>query len=249
MWFLNMNNQYLSNLQVRQAILYAANRLDYIGSVGSAATPADSVIDGAYPFGISNTHTEKANLGYNFNLTKAQQLMTSGGYPNGFTLKLDAVATNLVPYEILQAQLAKINITININPVDATTYQKDIATTNEPLFTNALGFFGTPQQAFQNYFEGSAALNWQHYSGADALIQKAAKTLNPVAQQKLWTSIDDKILSDAAVIPLYTSQNVYAGSCGFTWGGANPPVKIPSSWDGTYLATVNRSQTNCQPRQ
>ena len=51
-----------------------------------------------------------------------------------------------------------------------------------------------------------------------------------------------------AVLPQYTSENSYAGVCGFTWGGANPPIKIPSSWDGTYMATVTHEST-CKPLQ
>jgi len=242
--FFDTQNQYLSNVKVRQAIAYAANRNDYVATVGSAAQPAFSAWSNAFRYGIPNSHTQKAGLAYNFNLAKAKALMKAAGYPNGFSLTVDSTSgTNIM--DILQAQLQKIGIKLNLKVVDPTTYEKDISTKNQAIFTNALGFFGSPQELYSNYFLGDGALNWTHYSGADNLIAQAGKQTNLAAQQKLWTEINDKILSDMAALPLYTSDNVYAGVCGFTWGGANPPIKIPSSWDGTYKATVNSSDKSC----
>lgn len=243
--FFNVKNKYLSDVRVRQAIAYAANRQDYVASAGTTAKATSSAWSDAFAHGIPNSHTNSAGLAYNFNLAKAKSLMAQAGYAHGFTLKVDINASAPTIMNILQAQLKKININLKLNAVDITTYKTDISKANEAIFTNALGFYGSPQEAYSNYFEGGGALNWTHYNGADSLIAQAAKELDPKKQQQLWTQINDKILSDAAVLPLYILENTYGGVCGFTWGGANPPVKIPSSWDGTWKATVDRNVKSC----
>lgn len=243
--FFDTQDKYLSNVLVRQAISYAANRADQVANVGSTATPVASAWSDSFAHGISEAHTKSVGLDYDFDLSKANALMAQAGYPQGFTIKADVSTASPESMDILQAQLKKINITLDLNPVDATTYKADISKGTQPIFVNALGFYGSPQDAYSNYFASTGALNLTHYSGADSLIAQAAAETDATKQQTLWTEINDKILSDAAVKPLYTSENIYAGVCGFTWGGANPPVKIPSSWDGTYQATVNSSIKSC----
>lgn len=243
--FFNTQDKYLSNVLVRQAISYAANRSDFVASLGTSATATSSAWSDAFAHGISDAHAKSAGLTYDFDLAKANALMAQAGYPQGFSLKVDVSTAAPETLNILQAQLKKININVELNPVDATTYKADISKGTEPIIVNALGFYGSPQDAYSNYFASTGALNLTHYAGADSLIAQAASETDATKQQALWTEINDKILTDAAVKPLYTSSNVYAGVCGFTWGGANPPVKIPSSWDGTYNATVDTSVKSC----
>jgi peptide/nickel transport system substrate-binding protein len=249
--FFDTTNKYLSNVLVRRAIAYASNRSSYVESVGKTAQPAVSAWDSSFAYGIPNSYTEKMGLAYNFDISKAKQLMTKAGYPNGFTLTADVDSEAPTIMEILQEQLKPIHITLKLNSVDPTTDEAAEESGNQPIFTNALGFFGSPQQVFQNYFAspsagpGDGALNWTHYTGANSLIAQAASETNIAVQEKLWKEADNKILSDMAALPLYTNNNVYGGVCGFTWGGTNPPVEIPSSWDGSYQMTVNTHDTKC----
>ena len=64
---------------------------------------------------------------------------------------------------------------VNLNLVSTTVLQQDEAAGNG-AWSDALGFFDLPA-GVQNYFLGGAGLNWQRFSGADSLIEKAARTI------------------------------------------------------------------------
>ena len=93
---MTLNNAYgpLQNKLVRQAILYATDKQAIIqaasGGYGLAAG-SDTVPADPFYLNLSNT--------YPYNPTKAKQLLTQAGYPNGFSLSL-----TLPPY--FYAQLA-----------------------------------------------------------------------------------------------------------------------------------------------
>lgn len=113
----------LANPKVRQAISYALDRESIVDSLG-------------YGYWISTSqYAVPGTVSYNTalpeikqDLTKAKQLLDEAGYPNGFTVQIlgSTVTTFKDMMVAVQAMLAKINITVNINLIDHPAYNTAI---------------------------------------------------------------------------------------------------------------------------
>jgi ABC-type transport system substrate-binding protein len=103
----------LDNVKVRQALNYALDR-DALNAVlfDGKAEP----MWGFWPRS-SKFHDPKLDDYYKIDLTKAKQLLSEGGYPNGFTLQLVVPNTGGVTTtatELVQQQWAKIGVKVEL---------------------------------------------------------------------------------------------------------------------------------------
>jgi ABC-type transport system substrate-binding protein len=103
----------LDNVKVRQALNYALDR-DAFNTV-----LYDGKTEPQWGFWSSKSkfHDKALDNYYKLDLVKAKQLLTEGGYPNGFTLQL--VVSNVpnittTATELVQAQWAKIGVKVEI---------------------------------------------------------------------------------------------------------------------------------------
>jgi len=103
-------NDPTGNVQVRRAISHAINveevvKAAYLG----LATPATQ-------FGIGSHYLNKDIVGYSYDPEKAKALLAEAGYPSGFKTKLqtEAGGANSIVLQIIQANLAQVGITADI---------------------------------------------------------------------------------------------------------------------------------------
>ncbi|MGH3585695.1 MAG: ABC transporter substrate-binding protein [Pseudonocardia sp.] len=254
-WYAAFNSKIepLDDVRVRQALSYALNRADYIASAGErTARPTLAVWGDQLPAGVPDAHVQEAGLAYEFDLEKARSLLAEAGYPNGFEVSITG-PSGLQYYEILQAQLSEIGVKVNVRTVDTPTWQKAQVSGQEPIIVTLVAFRPTPQIPYNSFFYGPSstlggsapAQNYWNYSGADALIEQAQQESDPARQKQLWQEINDQVLRDAAVKPLLVAYRSYGAVCGFTWGGAEPPVAIPGNWQASHEAFVDRDADDC----
>ncbi|MFI0419199.1 ABC transporter substrate-binding protein [Spongiactinospora sp. 9N601] len=239
--------------EVRKALAYAVNRADYVASAGKRTSkPTFSVWGDHLPGGIPDAHVQEAGLTYDFDVAKARQMLADAGYPNGFDVTI-TTPSNATSSQILQAQLKEIGVNVKIKSVDVPTWQTAMMTGQEPLMLTLISYRPTPQIPYTDFFYGPSYVrggkhpvqNFGGYDGADDLIEKAAVASDSKEQARLWEQINDKILQDAAAKPLYVSYQAYGAVCGFTMGGAEPPVAIPGNWQPSYQATINAQAKDC----
>ncbi|MER7130781.1 ABC transporter substrate-binding protein [Streptosporangium saharense] len=254
-WYLLFNTKVgpTANPEVRKALAYAVNRADYVALTGKrTAKPTLSVWGAQLPGGIPDSHVEQAGLAYEFDVAKARQMLAAAGYPNGFDVTVTA-PSNATTFQVLQAQMKEIGVNVKIKTVDVPTWQTAIMTGQEPLMLSLISYRPTPQIPYTDFFYGPSAVrggkhpaqNFGGYDGADALIEKAAKTSDSAEQARLWQEINDKILADAAAKPLFVAYQAYGAVCGFTMGGVEPPTTIPGNWQPSYKATVDTRANDC----
>ncbi|GII62847.1 ABC transporter substrate-binding protein [Sphaerisporangium krabiense] len=254
-WYAAFNTKVkpLDDVRVRRALAYALDRADYVAAAGArTAEPVLSAWSDAMPGGVPDAHTKQAGLAYDYDLDKARELLAEAGYPDGFGLTVTG-PSGMQYYEILQAQLKKIGIRVAIRNVDTPTWQKAQLSGKEPIIVTLIAYRATPQTTYGAFFYGPSSVlggsrpaqNYIGYDGADALIEQVARESDPERQKRLWQDINDQILRDAAVKPLMLSHRTYGAACGFTWGGAEPPVAIPGNWQAGYKATVDRKAKGC----
>lgn len=225
---LNVENEYLSNPLVRQAIAYAIDRGEHQALYGSPVSEiVYSVVPATLmPGGLTQEQAAAANVEYPYNVERAKELMAEAGYPDGFSLTL---VTSEMPayranYEVLQSELAEIGITIELQVVDHATMHAQIREDVNPIviyvayrpnadvyltqFFHSASIIGTP----------TAVTNFSHYAGIDDLIAQARAETDPAAQEEIWRQANVKILTDVAAIPLQFQNQVYARTPNVDYG-------------------------------
>ena len=107
---LNCSREPFNDVRVRQAVNYAVNKQKIINNIFSGR---GKKAGGPVPPVLLN---RKENLYYNYNPEKAKKLLIEAGYQNGFEVELwQSQSKELFQItEIIQDQLKKVNIKVNI---------------------------------------------------------------------------------------------------------------------------------------
>jgi peptide/nickel transport system substrate-binding protein len=128
---MNMNNEYISNQNVRQAIAHSINYDVLLESIylGNAIR-----INGAVPKGMFGYNPDAKQ--YDYDLDKAKRLLEEAGYADGFTLELAISENNEVRKNIaviLQSDLAKVGIDVQIKTYAWPTFLDLVTSGNHNL--------------------------------------------------------------------------------------------------------------------
>jgi peptide/nickel transport system substrate-binding protein len=111
---LNQKMKELTDPRVRQALRYL---VDYDGMANSFLKGADQVHQSFWASGFWASYDTNP---YKLDVAKAKDLLTQAGYPNGFSIDLDA--PNVAPYtniaQSLQSTMAQAGIKVNIIPAE-----------------------------------------------------------------------------------------------------------------------------------
>jgi len=206
------------NVLVRQAIAYAINKEVLLDTIYQGhAELANSILPNS-----SWAHDTKIKA-QEFNLSKAQNLLTQAGYPEGFTMDLWAMPVQR-PYnpnainmaKLLQADLKKINVKVNIVSYEWNTFLHRLSLGEHQAFL--LGWsadhpdpdnFFTPMLSCSASYTGSNRTFWcnEHY---DDLIQKALKTNNINKRKQYYSQAMAIISTEVPLIPIAHSKRYQA---------------------------------------
>ena len=218
---LNITQEPLDDPLVREAIALAINRDEHVALRGPlVAEPIYSVVLAeVMPGGLTREEAEAAGVLYEQDLERARELMAEAGYPDGFSL--DLVTSEMTDYranyEVLQAELAEIGITLNLTVVDHATMHEQIREDVNPIVIY-VAYRPNANVYLTNFFHSDSIVvdgaspitNFAHYSGVDDLIEQARAETDPEAQAELWKQANIKILEDFAALPIYMQSLVYA---------------------------------------
>jgi peptide/nickel transport system substrate-binding protein len=165
--------------KVRQAVREAIDTKPLVALFGGDCLPST----GIYPPGVSWAHTNSVNH-YPFNLKKAKALLAQTSVPNGFTFTaiLNAGGGDQTAATAVQAQLAKIGITMNINALPVTTEQPLILSRNYEGAMSVLGSTTSdPEGILTSQFLGATGVAGPEGSALKAVADQAS---NPSLTQK-----------------------------------------------------------------
>lgn len=206
----------LDDIRVRKAIAHAVNVDDIVRYVGKDVGPRGcSVVPPGYL-------GEDCSAGaYAYDPEKAKALLAEAGHPNGFTLKatVSNISAQLPIMEIVQSQLAKVGIKLEMNVVDHPTYHSQIRKNASGVVFYGAARFPVADTYLTEFYHSDAIVgkptaitNFSHCSVADAEISKARVESNPEKQLALWKEAQKKIHEDVCAIPLFDLQQVWARS-------------------------------------
>jgi peptide/nickel transport system substrate-binding protein len=217
---INVTVEPFNNPQVREAIALAVNRDEHLALYGEpVAENVFSVVPAQFmPGGLTMEEAQAAGVYWEQDVDRAKELLTEAGYPDGFEVDLitSEMAAYRANYEVLQAELADIGITVNLNVVDHATMHEQIREDVNPI-TLYVAYRPNADVYLTNFFHSNAIIgtetaitNFAHYDAIDDIIQQARVETDPAAQEQLWKDANIQILKDFAAIPLHYQNQVYA---------------------------------------
>ena len=219
---INRTQAPLDDVRVRQAIAAAINVDDLVRYVGKDVGPKGcSVVPPGYL-------GEDCTVGsYKFDPARAKALLAEAGHKDGIAIK--AIVSNISaqqPFmEIIQAQLAKAGIKLDMQVVDHATYQSQTRKDLSGLVFYGAARFPIADTYLSEFFHSSATVgtptgvtNFSHCAAADKEIEQARTVPDAEAQKGLWKEAQRKIMADVCAVPLFELRQVWVHSDRLDYG-------------------------------
>jgi peptide/nickel transport system substrate-binding protein len=156
---------------------------------------------------------------YPYDPEKAKALLAEAAYPNG--LKLSVIITKnealLRPMQVIQEQLRRVGITVDLNVVEHTAFHEAIRKNLNSLVLYGAARFPVADAYLTQFYHSAsivgtptAVTNFSHCKVADAEIDAARSETNPARQKEQWVTAQRKIMGDVCAVPLFEQLQVWA---------------------------------------
>ncbi len=199
---------------VRRAINYAIDREKLVkhfrNNLGIPATA------GFIPAGLPSFNPQIVK-GYVYNPDKTRDLLLEAGFPEGKGLPeiiLYSTETYLDMFEFIQGQLAESNIKIKIEIEKASVLTPAIANNEIPFFRKSwIGDYPDEENFMSLFYSKNFSpkgFNYTHYNNPvfDKLYEQARNCLNDSLKKSLYQKMDQMLMDDAPIVPLYYDEVV-----------------------------------------
>ncbi|MCG6114036.1 MAG: ABC transporter substrate-binding protein [Mesorhizobium sp.] len=214
---LNTQSAPLDDIEVRRAVATAINRPEFSVFVGeSLARPASSVIpDGNLGFDDSTPIYGEGDA------EAARQMLADAGHPDGITLQVTqtSLPSMLGIAQLIQAQLARAGINVELDVVDHQTFHANIRQDLSQMVYYSAARFPVADVFLTQFFHSSsivktptAVINFSHCDVADEEIEAARTEQDPEEQLRLWAEAQRKIIEQICAVPLYEQLIAYGRS-------------------------------------
>ncbi len=209
---LDENTTPFQNLDVRKAIEYAVNVSDVTNySTYGYGIPLKSVMASSIESYIP------AFQNYTYNLTTAKHYMTLAGESKGFSTNFyyisgDPIGTSVAT--ILQSELAKINITLHLHPLESATFDDQAGSGQWQMFYEGwVNLLATPDDGMRPLFNAAnmgiyGNYNFFNNSTVSKDLVKAGTLYNETQRDTLYHQVQNILASQAVEVPLFNLENV-----------------------------------------
>jgi oligopeptide transport system substrate-binding protein len=197
---------------IRKAINYAFDRAKMIKFLrNNIGEPA---VAGFIPKGLKSYNADIVK-GYTYNPDKVKEYLDEAGYPGGKGLPeitLHTTENFKEQLEFLQSQLAENNIKISISIEKSAVLRQAVVACQYNLFKKAwVADYADEENFFSLFYSKNFApegFNYFHYKNPDfdVAFDKALKEQNQTEKIKLYQQMDQMIVDDAPVIPMFYDQ-------------------------------------------
>lgn len=206
----------LDDVRVRRAVAAAINIAELVRFVGQDVGPKScSVVPPGYL-------GEDCTVGtYAFDLAKAKALLAEAGHKDGIVIKavVSNISAQLPIMEIIQAQLAKAGIKLEMDIVDHPAYHSQIRKNVSALVFYGAARFPIADTYLSEFFHSraivgkpTAVTNFSHCAVADTEIEAARVAADAQLQKAMWKEAQRKIMEDVCAVPLFDLRQVWVRS-------------------------------------
>lgn len=213
---------------LRQAINYGFDRdkmIKYLrNNIGKAAHA------GFVPHGLKSFDETKVK-GYTYNQDKVRDLLAQAGYPNGEGLPEITMYTTenykeLVEY--IQSQLAENHIKVQISVEKPSVLKQAVNNSQYMMFKKSWVADYADEENFLSMFYSKnfspQGFNYTHFSNPkfDKAFEQAMVERNDTLRRNLYQQMDQMIIDEAPVIPLFYDEVLRIVSKHVSGLGTNP---------------------------
>lgn len=197
---------------LRKAISYGFDKEKLVkffrNNIGIAATA------GFIPSGLPSFNNDVVK-GYKYDPEKVRQLLMEAGFPDGKNLPeitLHTTDNYLEQTEFIQSQLADNHIKVKISVDKPTVLRQAVASCEYNFFKKSwVGDYADEENFMSLFYSKNFApvgSNYTHYKNPDFdhLFEKAIREQNTEVKKVLYQQMDQMLIDDAPVIPLYYDQ-------------------------------------------
>lgn len=223
-----VKNSPLRFKKVRQAINYGFDREKLIKYLrNNVGVPA---LGGFIPKGLKAYDLNKVK-GYNYNPDKARTLLSEAGFPGGKGLPeitLHTTDNYKEQVEFIQSQLAELNIKLKISIDKPSVLRQAVAACEYNLYKKSWVADYADEENYMSMFYSKnfcpAGFNFSHYKNPDfdVLFENAIHETNDSIKTVLYQHMDQMVIDDAPVIPLYYDQIIRLVSHNISGLSTNP---------------------------
>lgn len=233
--FFNTLDEHFQDRDVRRAVSYALDREGIVEATSfGTAEVAGSVLPPSIP-GYDGSITT-----LDHDVDAAQAALADSAFPDGFTTKLLVASGNDLraqEAQIVQAQLAEIGITVEIESIDLAAFRERFRAFDYSFMLNgATSDAADPNGivTFQADPEGGTNGYWTHYENPEvtALIAEGRTLPDGDERTQVYSQIQQLIADDAPFIPLSYPSTIKASAA--TVQGLtvlpNGSVRLQDTW-------------------
>ncbi|MGZ4038795.1 MAG: ABC transporter substrate-binding protein, partial [Bacteroidia bacterium] len=197
---------------IRKALNYAFDREKLIkflrNNIGEAANA------GFIPKGLKSYDPQKV-AGYSYNPDKVRQLLMEAGFPGGKGLPeitLHVTDNYKEQVEFIQSQFSEFNIKLKISIDKPSVLRQAVSACEYNMFKKSWVADYADEENFMSMFYSKnfapAGFNFFHYRNPefDVLFEKALVEKDLAQKTVLYQQMDQMIVDDAPIIPLYYDQ-------------------------------------------
>ncbi len=210
----NMTRKPLDDIRVREAIAHGIDQSIWVAAFGDFMTPTYGVSPVGY-YGSLEKADLPADWPLSFDPAKSKKLLAEAGYPQGVTIEVfiterEEYKTNLL---IIQEQLRKVGIQLNMRVVDHTSYHNDIRRDLNTMIVYGSGQPPLTQAVLNAFYKSSAIvgkptrnMNFSHYGdiagNSDTLLEQANQEVDDAKRIALLKKVQIDILRQVPAYPL-----------------------------------------------
>ncbi len=204
--FMNVLEKPFDNVKVRQAVNYAIDTQ----RIQRLLARQGQALDQIYPEAMPGHEAGKQY--YSFDPAKARALLAAAGYPTGFqtTLYTPDAAPFPALAEAVQADLKEVGIQADVKQLGHATFWNFIALKSSHAGLGLSDWyqdFPDPSDwigpLFTSPIDGGQNSSFYDSPQVDALYSAASSELNPAKRLQMFQQMQDVIMSDAPVAPLF----------------------------------------------
>ncbi|MGN7967066.1 ABC transporter substrate-binding protein [Microbacterium sp. 22179] len=202
------------DIHLRKAIAYAVSKDDLVtAQLKGNGQPADVVMTRPQleaMFGEDGTELTDQIETYDNDIDAAKEELAQSAYPDGLTIDATFAEYDSVVFQVLQADLAEIGITLNGSSVTAEQFYDETSQIDQPqglrLIYTGYGSLD-PWESLRGLFAEANTAGYSSAVGTENLATLAS-TLDEDERKAAVVAISQDLAENVPYIPLYTEQKL-----------------------------------------